>query len=150
MRPRHPYSPAYALTEPPDAPARKPGSSKSAIVADALRSYLARRGTKELDDLLKTRLDRISRQLGRIERDQQVLLETLALFVRYQLTVTAPLPEADQAAARALGQERFQAFIDQVGRRLADGRTVANELLARDLAEEGGPDRKSTRLNSSH
>src|SRR3546814_3930808 len=96
MKPRHHLYLDDALTEQLDALARKPGSSKSAIVADALRSYLARRGTKELDDLLKTRLDRISRQLGRIERDQQVLLETLALFVRYQLNVTAPLPEADQ------------------------------------------------------
>src|SRR3546814_3928250 len=93
MKPRHHLYLDDALTEQLDALARKPGSSKSAIVADALRSYLARRGTKELDDLLKTRLDRSSRQLGWIERDQQVLLETLALFVRYQLTVTAPLPE---------------------------------------------------------
>lgn len=139
MKPRHHLYLDDELTEQLDGLARKPGSSKSAIMADALRGYLARRGTKELDDLLKTRLDRISRQLGRIERDQQVLLETLALFIRYQLTVTAPLPEADQAAARALGQERFQAFIDQVGRRLADGRTVASELLARESVEEGGP-----------
>lgn len=139
MKPRHHLYLDDELTEQLDALARKPGSSKSAIVADALRGYLARRGTKELDDLLKTRLDRISRQLGRIERDQQILMETLALFIRYQLTVTAPLPEADQAAARALGQERFQAFIDQVGRRLADGRTVASELLARTSAEEGSP-----------
>src|SRR3546814_3762272 len=138
MKPRHHLYLDDALTEQLDALARKPGSSKAAIVADAPRSYLARRGTKELDDLLKTRLDRISRQLGLIERDQQVLLETLALFVRYQLTVTAPLPEADQAAARALGQERFQAFIDQVGRRIADGRTLANDLLARVPSEEAG------------
>lgn len=138
MKPRHHLYLDDALTEQLDALARKPGSSKSAIVADALRSYLARRGTKELDDLLKTRLDRISRQLSRIERDQQVLLETLALFVRYYLTVTAPLPETDQAAARALGQERFQAFIDQIGRRLAHGRTVADELRTRESTEEGG------------
>src|SRR3546814_19200222 len=71
MKPRHHLYLDDALTEQLDALARKPGSSKSAIVADALRSYLARRGPKELDDLLKTRLDRISRQLGRIERAQQ-------------------------------------------------------------------------------
>jgi hypothetical protein len=49
-----------------------------------------------------------------------VLLESLALFVRYQLTVTAPLPEPDQAA-RAVGRDRFQAFVDQVGRQIAGG-----------------------------
>lgn len=136
MKPRHHLYLDDELTEQLEALASKPGSSKSAIVADALRAYLARRGARELDDLLKVRLDRLGKQLSIIARDQQVLLESLALFIRYQLTVTAPLPEADQAAARALGQERFQAFIDQVGRRIADGRTVVDDLLARTSAEE--------------
>lgn len=136
MKPRHHLYLDDELTEQLEALAAKPGSSKSAIVADALRAYLARRGARELDDLLKVRLDRIGKQLSRIERDQQIILESLALFIRYQLTVTAPLPEADQAAARALGQERFQAFIDQVGRRIAGGRTLAADVLARSSTEE--------------
>ena len=136
MKPRHHLYLDDELTEQLEALAAKPGSSKSAIVSDALRAYLARRGARELDDMLRVRLDRISRHLARLERDQQILLESLALFIRYQLTVTAPLPEADQAAARALGQERFQAFVDQVGRRIADGRTLTSELLARIQPEE--------------
>lgn len=136
MKPRHHLYLDDELTEQLEALAAKPGSSKSAIVADALRAYLARRAARELDDLLKVRLDRIGSQLNRIERDQQIVLESLALFIRYQLTVTAPLPEADQAAARALGQERFQAFIDQVGRRIADGRTLTHDVLARASSED--------------
>ena len=80
---------------------------------------LARAG-HELDDRFGLRLNRISMQLGRIERDGQVLLESLALFIRYQLNVTAPLADAD-AAARAVGRDRFQAFIEQVARQLARG-----------------------------
>ena len=139
MKPRHHLYLDDELTEQLEALAAKPGSSKSAIVSDALRSFLARRGATELDDRLKVRLDRFSRQLNRIERDQQILLESLALFVRYYLTVTAPLPEADQEAARALGQERFQAFIDQVGRRIAGGWTLAGEVLGRTSDEESEP-----------
>lgn len=131
MKPRHHLYLDDGLTEQLEALAAKPGASKSAIVADALRAWLARRGAKELEDLLQVRLDRLSRQLGRIERDQQVLLESLALFVRYQLTVTAPLPESEQEAARAVGQERFESFVNQVGRRLAQGRSVSREVLAR-------------------
>ncbi len=127
MKPRHHLYLDDELTEQLEALAAKPGSSKSAIVSDALRSYLARRGSKEIDDLLKVRLDRFGAQLNRIERDQQVVLESLALFVRYQLTVTAPLPEPDQAA-RAVGQDRFQAFIDQVGRQLANGKSFRGVL----------------------
>ena len=108
------------LTEKLEALAAKPGASKSAILADAVAAWLTRRGAQELDDRFGLRLNRISAQLNRIERDQQVLLESLALFVRYQLTVTAPLPEPDQAA-RAVGRDRFQAFIDQVGRQIAGG-----------------------------
>lgn len=136
MKPRHHLYLDDALTERLEGLAAKPGSSKSAIVADALRTYLTRRGASELDEMLKVRLDRIGKQLNRIERDQQIVLETLALFIRYQLTVTPPLPEADQAAARAIGQDRFQHFIDQVGRRLASGKSVGADLLAR-LAPDG-------------
>ena len=120
MKPRHHLYLDDDLTAQLEALAAKPGSSKSAIVGDALRVWLARRSAREIDDALRIRLDRFSAQLNRIERDNQVLLETLALFVRYQLTVTAPLPEPDQAA-RAVGRDRFQAFIERVGRQIAGG-----------------------------
>ena len=108
------------ISEKLEALAAKPGASKSAILADAIIAWLNRRGSHELDERFGLRLNRISAQLNRIERDGQVLLETLALFVRYQLTVTAPLPEPDQAA-RAVGRDRFEAFVDQVGRQIAGG-----------------------------
>jgi predicted transcriptional regulator len=126
-----------------DALARRPGSSKSAIVADALRHYLARGAAAEIDAVLKARLDRIGRQLARLERDQQVVLESLALFIRYQLTVTAPLPDADHMAARALGQGRFNSFVEQVGRRLAGGKSLTRDVLGRistaGIVEPDGP-----------
>ena len=106
MKPRHHVYLDEELTERLDALAAKPGSSKSAIVSDALKSYLGRRAARELDDLLKVRLDRFGSQLGRIERDQQVVMESLALFIRYQFMVTAPVPEADLPAARAAAQAR--------------------------------------------
>ena len=45
--------------------------------------------------------------------------------------VTAPVPDADLPAVRAAAQERFQAFIDQVGRRLAAGKRTAAEVVAK-------------------
>ena len=108
------------ISEKLEALAAKPGASKSAILADAIIAWLNRCGSHELDERFGLRLNRISAQLNRIERDGQVLLETLALFIRYQLTVTAPLPEPD-SAARAVGRDRFQSFVDQVGRQMAGG-----------------------------
>lgn len=99
--------------------------NKSHLVNDALRDWLARRGTRQVDDLLKVRLDRLSREIGGARRDIDVLLESLSLFVRYQLMVTAPLPETD-AAGRAIGRDRFESFVAQVGRQIAAGtRTLA-------------------------
>jgi predicted transcriptional regulator len=110
-----------ALSDALEAIASGPGANKSRLVNDALAAWLARRGSKEIDDLLKVRLDRMSREIGRVRRDNEVILESLALFVRYQLLVTAPLPEADSAAL-AVGRDRFEKFVAQVGRQLASGR----------------------------
>jgi len=125
------------VTERLEALAAKPGSSKSAILTDALVAWLNRRAGHELDDRFGLRLNRISVQLGRIERDGQVLLESLALFIRYQLNVTAPLPEAD-TAARAVGRDRFQAFIEQVARQLTRGdRTLDRNDAGSDESRPG-------------
>lgn len=110
-----------AVSDALEALASGPGANKSRLVNDALTGWLARRGTKEVDDRLKLRLDRMSRDIGLLRRDVDVLLESLALFIRYQLLVTAPLPDADNAAL-AVGLDRFEKFVGQVGRQLATGK----------------------------
>ncbi len=109
------------LSDALDALVVRRGGNKSRIVNDALKSWIARRATKEVDDLFKVRLDRMSRDVAAGRRDIEVVLEALALFVRYQLTVTAPLPEADSAAL-AIGNQRFERFIAQLGRQIAGGK----------------------------
>jgi len=99
----------------------RPGASKSAILADALTAWLNRRGRSELEDRFGIRLDRMTAALARIERNDHVLLETLALFVRYELAIHAPLAEND-TAGRAVAAKRFEAFVAQVGRQVATGR----------------------------
>jgi hypothetical protein len=128
MKPRQNLYLEPKLSEELDRLAKKPGSSKSAIVADALRAHLAHGGAKPVDEAFRLRLDKITTQLGRLERNQRVLIETLAAYVRFHFSVLPPVPEQQQAAARALAQERFQAFIEQVGRRVS-GRGVADELF---------------------
>jgi hypothetical protein len=103
-----------------DEASAKPGARKSDIVETALALGLADRA-HDGDAALWRRLDQMSRQLERLARDSEVGLETLALFIRYYLTITPPLPAADQEAARALGRERFEVFLAQVGRRLGGG-----------------------------
>lgn len=119
-----------------DKLAARPGSSKSAILEDALKAHLDRQGGSELADKIGPGLDRMMGQLTRIERNQKVLIETLALYVRFHFSVLPPLPEADQSAGRLLAQERYQAFIEQVGRRLAGQKGMAEEILDRAAVRE--------------
>ena len=130
MKSRHHFYIERELMKRLDQLAQKPGVTRSAILEEGLRAYLDRRGASELDDKFKHRLDRLSLQLGRIERDIGIVMESLALFVRYELTVTAPIPE-DDVTSRTIGQERFQAFLDQVCRRIAGGKDFRAEVLSR-------------------
>lgn len=120
-RVRHQLFLPKPLSDRLEALAAKPGASKSAILADAVAAWLNRRGASELEDRFALRLDRMSNALGRIERDGQVVLETLALFIRFELAIQAPLAENDHAG-RAVARERFEAFVAQVGRAVATGR----------------------------
>jgi hypothetical protein len=103
--------------------AARPGATKSSILAAALGAFLNRRGASEIEEKFAMRLNRISDQLARIERNGHIELESLALFIRYMLTVNAPLAEDDEAA-RAIGRDRFQAFVRRVGQQLATGRST--------------------------
>ena len=118
-----------ALSDTLELLASRPRASKSQIVSAALRAYFASRAAREVDDMLRTRLDRISRDLSQSRRDLEVLLESLSLFIRYQLTVTAPLPESD-GAARAIGRERFRGV--RHSSRAAAGRRQTKHRLRRD------------------
>ena len=118
-----------------DELAAKKGVSKSSIVAAALASWLSPDAADQREAAIAKRLDRLSRQAERMERDQNIQIETLALFIRYYLTVSTPVPEAHQEAARAQGKARFEQFVEQLGRHLLRGRS-----LVRDVVEELNPD----------
>jgi len=113
----------------------KKGVSKSSIVAAALASWLSPDAADKREAAMAKRLDRLSRQFEKLERDQNILIETVALYVRYYLTVSTPLPEAHQEAARAQGRVRFEQFVEQLGRHILRGRS-----LVREVYEELEPD----------
>jgi hypothetical protein len=110
---------------------KRPGTNKSAIVEAALDRFLNPERDTTGDAALIRRLDRMSRQLDRVDGDLSVMAETIALFVRYYLTITPPLPSGDQDAARALGRERFEMFVAQVGKRIASGGRLVADVMER-------------------
>ena len=74
------------------------------------------------------RLDRLSRQGERLQRDLTISVEALALFIHYWLTLIPTIPESAQAAAQAKGRERFAVFIENLGRRLAAGKNTLRDI----------------------
>ena len=103
-------------------------TSLSLVSEAAIASFLSPDGPDRLEAAVARRLDRMSRQTERIERDLGVSVEMLALFVRFWLTSTPTVPESAQAAAQAKGRERFEGFVEALGRRLASGRSLAREI----------------------
>jgi hypothetical protein len=95
-----------------------PGVTKSAIIEDALRAYLDPTKTGGREQALMQRLDQFDVRQNAIERDVALSLETLGQFVLYWLTRSDPLPEGERDAAHALGQRRFEYFIEQVARKI--------------------------------
>lgn len=112
------------------------GKSLSLVAAAAIASYLSPDATERQEAVLARRLDRLSRQLERLQRDQGLSVEMLALFVRQWLIATPALPQSAQVAARAKGAERYAAYIEALGRRMASGRQFSGEVSL-DSKEEG-------------
>jgi hypothetical protein len=102
--------------------------SRSAIVEAAVASFLSPDGADRREAAFARRLDRLSRQVQRLERNNGVTAEALAVFVRFFLTVTPPLPDEAKAAAQAKGRERYEDSIEALGRRLAAGKSLLDEI----------------------
>ncbi len=134
-KPRHNLHLDEDLTRRLAAVASKPGMSKAGVIAAALRSYLDKEGADVLDHLLQTRLNRLSGQLDRLERDQRIVVQTLAEFVRHHFLVTAAPPESELASRRAQAEARYQSFIETVGRQLAAGRQPKPQPATLEAAE---------------
>ena len=116
------------LTNELEALAARRKVSKSAIVEAALASYLSPDGADQKEAAIVRRLDRLTRAIERLERDQTISTEAVALFVKFWLATTPPLPDAMRDAAQAKGRERYEGFVEALGRRLAKGSTLTKEI----------------------
>lgn len=112
---------------------RKP---RSLVIEAAIRSFLTPDDAERREAAIAKRLDRIVRVLERLERNDSVTLEALAMFVRFWLTATPSLPEQTTAAARQKGGERYDRFMEALGRRLANGASVMREVAVDQPATE--------------
>ena len=107
----------------------KSGLSKSGIVEIAVAQYLSPESADKREAAIARRLNQLTRQFGRLERDLVIHSEAQALFIQYYLTITPPIPIRDQKAARATGHERFENFLNSLGKRLSEGPSLTDKVV---------------------
>ena len=111
--------------------------SQSMIAEAAIASFLSPDDAERREAIIAKRLDQIDRRMTRVERDVGIAVESLAVFIRFWVTTTPALPEPAAKAAKAKSAERYEAFITALGRRLAQGPKLRQEISE----DVGGADR---------
>jgi hypothetical protein len=111
-----------------EAYAKERRRSLSVVAEASIASFLSPDASDRMEAIMSKRLDRIGRQIERLDRDTGVGLETLALFVRHWLVAVPAPSEAQYAAAQAKGRERYERFLEALGRRLSKGPTLLREV----------------------
>jgi len=130
MRHRHALYLSEAMTQRLQIMAETLCVAKSEILERALKRYLANESGDQSADLVVLQQRSNSRSLRRLEHDLAIATELIATFVRYFLTITPPLPGSEHAAARALGQLRFDQVIEDIARRLRTDRSLSARVAA--------------------
>ncbi|MGO7542354.1 CopG family transcriptional regulator [Rhizobium ruizarguesonis] len=102
--------------------------SLSLIAEAGIASFLSPDAAERQEAATTKRLDQLDRRMTRMERDLGISIETLAVFVRFWLSTTPALPEPAAQAARAKSSERYEAFVTALGRRLAKGPKLRQEI----------------------
>jgi len=115
---------------------KDPTKNKSKLTEKALNILLDPERDLSHDAAIVRKFDSLGRQVAMIDRHQHVVLESLGLFLRYYLTVTPPLPKAEQDPARAMGHQRFEFFIAQLAKRLAGSQTLVSEVMEKVSAND--------------
>lgn len=108
--------------------ATRRNQSQSMIAEAAIASFLSPDAAERQEAVMAKRLDQIDRRMTRLERDVGIAVESLAVFIKFWLATTPALPEPAAQAARAKAGERYDQFVTALGRRLAQGPKLRQEL----------------------
>jgi hypothetical protein len=107
--------------------------SESAAVCEALEHHLD--GTGDLALVLR-RLDRLSRGLGRLQRDHELLSLAFGLFTRLWLAHTPRLSREERVAARDSADARYKRFLDRVTEHFTSGKRFVDDLPQERIADD--------------
>lgn len=101
---------------------------QSMIAEAAIASFLSPDAAERREAVMVKRLDQLDRRMTRLERDLGIAVESFAVFIKFWLATTPALPEPAALAARAKAGDRYDQFVAALGRRLAKGPKLRQEI----------------------
>lgn len=100
--------------------------SQASVVEAAIASFLSPDGSERMEAAFSRRLDRISRQMDKLDYHVEVGNEAIALFVRFWLGVTPSMSDDEPSSAKAAGEQRFGNFVEALARRIEQGQRLSS------------------------
>lgn len=113
--------------------ARRRRTSETDIVEAAVKTFLDQ---TEHESVIDRRLNKLQEQSEKMSREHQVLLETLATFVKVYLAHTPEVPEAQKPFLEEKGLKRFDQFIGLVAQAFEDQILFRERIEDRILTKE--------------
>lgn len=109
--------------------ASRPGKNVSMVMETALTAYFSQEREDGRDGAIIRRMDRLTRQMEVNKRNTIILSETVALYIRYFLTLMPEIDPEQKQAIQATGARRYDAFIETLRTVLGDGDRVLHTAL---------------------
>lgn len=113
--------------------ARRKRVTQAQVVETALNSFLSPDGSERMEAAFSRRIDKVMRQLDKLDYRAELNSEALALFVRFWLTANPALPDAARTAAQAQGKERFEGFVEALARKMEFGPKLTDCISPRGM-----------------
>lgn len=114
---------------------KEPEALTTDLLLEMVEAYMNRRSASHTEDRLGAKLDRLAREVSKTNNECVVISHSLYRFIRHQLIYAAALPTPDEDA-KALGEKRFQVFLDSVAQMLAKSADNNNEPPEASKADE--------------
>jgi len=108
--------------------ARKKQLTKSALVEAAVSSLVSPDHHDQREAAFSRRIDRLTRKIDRLDRNTAISAEAMALFIRFWLSATPPIPADALPSAQTKGRERYDNFIKTLTQRLQQGKSLVREI----------------------
>ncbi|MCA9508058.1 MAG: hypothetical protein KC505_06545 [Myxococcales bacterium] len=109
------------------------GVTEGSVVEAALREFL---GKTQHEEILLKKSDKISRQIERLRRENNVILEVLSTFIKVYLTYVQDIPEHEKIAAELKGARKYSRFLKLISETLEAGKPFFDELEQKRFEEK--------------